>query len=128
MREAKDRLDEIGARAIAVAEGEPARAQRLMDEGMPFPLLLDPENQVRHIIGAADRIPLRNLLHPRGAIAYLKAWRRARFLRVTLSQATQRPGAAVLDAQLNVTWTHIGRRVGDYPDLEVVITELRRAS
>lgn len=127
MREAKHRIDDVGARVIGVAAREAHQAQKLLDEGIPFDLLLDPDEYVRKAVGASERISPLRLLSPSGARAYSKALRQARFFNVTMSEATQRPGAVILDAQLNVTWSHIGDRLGDYPDIEVVLTELRRA-
>ena len=128
MRERKTLVDEIGARVVGVAAREDFQARKLMDSGMPFDLLLDPEDHVRRALGSAERFGLMTLLHPKGAWAYMKAVRSsARFFDITLNQATQHPGVVVLDAQLNVTWRYIGRRLGDYPDVDEVLTEARRA-
>jgi len=95
---------------------------------MPFTLLLDPDNLVRQVMGSAERFGWGRLMHPKGAVAYARALRSSRrFFDVTLEQATQRPGVLVLDAQQNIVWTYVGNRLGDYPDVDVVFTELRRA-
>ncbi len=127
MREAEPIIAEIPANVIGVAAREASQAQKLMDAGMPYPLLLDPDNQVRQAIGSADRMSALRVLHPRGALAYLRSMGSRRFFHITASEATQRPGLVVLDAQLNPTWTHVGKSVGDYPALDVALTELRRA-
>jgi len=117
----------MGARVVGVAARDGSQAQRLIDAGMPFTLLVDPDNEVRRAIGADDKFSRLRLLDPRGAVAYLRSISHAKYYGLTPSEARRRPGVVILDAQLNPTWTHIGRGVGDYPDVEVVLTELRRA-
>ncbi len=127
MREARATIGAIPANVVAVAGREAEQAQRLIDDGMPYALLLDPDDQVRRAIGADQPLSRLRVVHPKGALAYWRAKRSSRFFHLTPSQARQRPGVIVLDAQLNVTWTHIGDAVGDYPPLDEVVTELRRA-
>jgi len=127
LREARDRLEDLGARVLVVGAREDSQAQKLIDDGMPFTLLMDPENEVRRRVGAAERFSPLRLLSPKGAVAYAKSLRRAKWFSITMSEATQRPTIAVLDAQLNVTWLRIGQQLGDYPSIDEVCTELQRA-
>jgi hypothetical protein len=128
LREREKLINEIGAHVVGVGERDEYQAKKLMDGGMPFDLLLDPEGVVREVLGSSNRLAPWKLLHPKGAVAYAKSLRPVgKFFDITMSQATQHPGVAVLDAQLNVTWSHIGDRLGDYPPVDVVLTELRRA-
>ena len=121
MREARDRLATNDTQVIGVATRADYQAQDLIEAGMPFPLLLDPENDLRHRLGiAATFRPLR-LLHPRGAVAYLRAARQARNFAPIWSQATQRPAVIVLNRELDVTWSHVGKQLGDYPSVEEVV-------
>ena len=71
MREAKPLIDEIGASVVGVAAKEAHQAQKLVDDGMPFPLLLDPEDELRTEIGTAARFSWLHLLHPKGAVGVL---------------------------------------------------------
>ncbi len=128
MREHEALIEEIGAQVVGVGEREDFQAKKLLEDGMPFDLLLDPTGQVRDVLGSSKRLPAWRLMDPRGLVSYAKSIRSAgRFFDVTMSQATQHPGVAVLDAQLNVTWNHVGERLGHYPDVDTVLTELRRA-
>ena len=100
MREARDLVQEAGGTVLGVGPREAHQAQKLLDEGMPYPLLLDPDNLVRTAIGSAERFGWWRLLHPRGAIPYLRAMKSSgRFFELTLSEATQHPGVVVLDAK-----------------------------
>lgn len=129
MRERESLLAEIGATVVGVAAREDYQAQKLLDDGMPFDLLLDPEDQVRTVLGSAERFGLWGLFHPKAMWPYLKAIRSSgRFFSLTLEQATQHPGVVVLDAQQNITWRYIGKRLADYPDVDTVLTEARRAA
>lgn len=128
MREAKPLIDEIGASVVGVAAKEAHQAQKLIDDGMPFSLLLDPDDALRTEIGTAGRFSWLHVLHPSGVMPYLRAMRSSgRFFSLTLSQATAYPGVVVLDAQQNITWRHDGRHLGDYPTVDEVLTEARRA-
>lgn len=117
----------MGAEVIGVAAREHAQAQRLLDDGMPFPLLLDPEQQVRRALGTTAKMAPLQLLHPRGLRAYARALRQGRFFDVTWSEATQTPGVAVLGPELMVQWVHRGSRLGDYPAPSEVLRRLEIA-
>mgnify|MGYP001812487238 CR=1 FL=1 len=117
----------MGARVVGVSARDARQAQRLVDAGMPYKLLLDPDQQIRGAIGSADRFSMARRLHPKSLAAHLGSLRQAKYFGLSRSEARRRPGIVILDAQLNPTWTYIGNGVGDYPDLEVVLTELRRA-
>ena len=127
LREAEAELAEIDANVVGVAAKEDYQAQALIDDGMPFPLLLDPEDKVRAIIGTAERMSPVALLRPAGALAYARSLKRARHFALTVSQATQRPATVVLDSEMNIAWSHLGKRPGDYPDVADALEALRQA-
>ncbi|NNE73330.1 MAG: hypothetical protein HKN26_06685 [Acidimicrobiales bacterium] len=125
MREAKPELDELGAVVIGVAAREDYQAQKLLDDGMPFDLLLDPTNQVREVIGSAARFGWHRLLHPKGVIPYVKAMRAVKWNGLTMAEANQRPAVGVFDAEHRLAWRHVGAQLGDYPTVDRVLAELR---
>jgi hypothetical protein len=127
LREHQDELDSIGARVLGVGTREDFQAAKLIEDGMPFPLLLDPENSVRAALGMADRFGLLRLLHPMGAVAYVKAARQAKRFDPVWGDATQRPGVAIFDSAGALSWTHLGTRLGDYPTVGSVLTALSAA-
>lgn len=129
LREHKPELDGLGAQVVGVGAREDFQARKLGSDGFPFPLLLDPEDQVRAALGSAERFSPARLLDPRGAMPYLKAVRRAgKFFDITLAQATQHPGVAVVNADLEVVWSYVGQRLGDYPPHALVLDELRKVA
>ncbi len=88
---------------------------------------MDPDNEVRARLGAADRLSGLRLFSPKVVVAYAKSLGRAKSFSPVRSEFTQRPVVAVLDAQLNVTWSHIGNQIGDYPSIDEICTQLQRA-
>ncbi len=128
MEEQKERVDALGGRVVAVAPREAYQAVRLAESGFDTPLLLDPNNQLRRALGAADRFPWRGLFSPRGVMAYVRAARQYRKSDPIWSSLTERPGMLALNAEGAVVWSHIGMRIGDYPTADACIEGLRRAA
>lgn len=106
---------------IGVATREDYQARRLMENGMPFELLLDPDDGLRAALDADARFRSWRLLHPRGALDYVRSFRQRRAFDPIWSQATQRPGMVLLDIDLRVSWSYFGRRIGDYPSVDEVM-------
>ena len=112
---------------LGVGTREDFQAKKLIEDGMPFPLLLDPQNSVRDALGMADRFGLLRVLHPRGAVAYVKSARQAKRFDPIWGDATQRPGVAIFDSTGTLSWTHLGTRIGDYPTVGSVLTAVSAA-
>jgi peroxiredoxin len=126
LREAQQQVSGLGAQVIGVATVADYQAQALIDAGMPFPLLLDPENLLRRELGIAGRFSLARLLHPQGAVAYWRAARQAKDFGPIWSQATQRPAVVIVDDHLEVGWSHFGKQLGDYPTVGEVLAATAR--
>jgi hypothetical protein len=124
LRERQDELDALGIGLIGVATREDYQAKKLMDQGLDVQLFLDPENGVRRALGIA-RFSWWRLLHPKGAIAYLRAMRQIKLFGPVWAEANQRPAILLLDADLNVLWSSIGSYLGDYPSADAVFAETR---
>lgn len=127
LRRVSDRLDEVraaGGAALGVSVGAPHQARWLVEErGIRFPLLVDPD---RHVYEALD-LPRRWWvgLNPRGWWNYGRALARGN-RQGRIIEPNQLPGLALLDADANAVWIHRGRALGDYPELDRVLDELRR--
>ena len=119
------------AHAVAVGGSTASQARWLQAERrVTMPLLLDPEHALRCLVGAKDPLGAR-LLDPRGLAAYVRTLSHGyRPQRIT-KDTVRTPGVVILDAQLTVRWRYVGRRLGDYPELEqvlVAVDDLRAES
>lgn len=127
LRDTAPKFEALGTQIVAVSVKAPYQAQHLLDNGMPFPLLIDPEDSVRKAIGI-ERMAATRLLTVSGARAYAKALGRWRDWTLKPSEATQRPGAILLDADQQVVWKHVGNRLGDYPTIDQLLEQAQALS
>jgi hypothetical protein len=127
LREQQDRLDSLDISLIAVGTREDYQARRLIDEGIGVELLLDPEDQIRQLLGAAARFEWWRLLHPAGAVSYAKSLSQAKRFDPIWAEANQRPGILLLDTQLEIAWMQMGSRIGDYPKADEVMDTVASA-
>ncbi|MGH7746803.1 MAG: AhpC/TSA family protein [Candidatus Dormibacteria bacterium] len=125
LRERHGDIVAMGGTVIAVGGAAAYQARHLMDSGVPFSCLLDPEHR---LFAALDlyRIPWRAWLWPRTYANYVKGARRARQGRISWPNALQRPGVVILDQQGRLVWAYRGQTVGDYPPVTEVMEQLRR--
>lgn len=112
---------------IGVATRESYQAQKLIDDGFGVELFLDPDDQIRRLLGSARRFEWWRLFHPVGAKAYLQAVRQAKRFDPIWAEATQRPGLVLVDRNLDLRWSRVGARIGDYPSADEVIGAVRDA-
>lgn len=123
MREAHTEIEKLGARVIAIGTGADWQAQRLMDEGMPFPCLVDPEANLYRALDIG-RMGWADLLRPDLWRNYIDAFRHGgRQGRVT-GDIRRLSGIAIIDPERTVRWLHRSATAGDYPPLAVVLTAL----
>jgi hypothetical protein len=127
LRERYDAIVAMGGSVVVVGGAAPYQARDLMDGGVPFPCLLDPDHRLFAALDL-DRIPWRVLLWPRTYVNYLRGARHARPGRISWSNALQRPGVVVLDSQGRLAWAHRGGTVGDYPSVDEVVAQVGRLS
>ncbi|WP_072690445.1 redoxin domain-containing protein [Rhodococcus marinonascens] len=120
----REDFEAVGFRLAAVGGAADYQARHLMEHGIGYPLLLDPDHS---LYGALDvhRIHWWMMLNPRTWWKYLSAARRARQGRIT-DHPLQAPGLAIIDADRTVRLLHRGRTLGDYPPAERVLEEARR--
>ncbi|MDW3177795.1 MAG: AhpC/TSA family protein [Acidimicrobiia bacterium] len=127
MRERQDELDQFNVRLLGVATREAYQAQKLTEDGFGVELFLDPDDQIRRLLGSAERFEWWRLFHPIGAKAYVQAVRQAKRFDPIWTEATQRPGLVLIDRDLNLRWSRVGARIGDYPSADEVIGAVRDA-
>lgn len=123
LREAEPQLAQLGVRVVGVATGADYQARALMDDGIPFPLLVDPDRNLYRALGI-DRIAWYRFLQPSTWRRYLRAAKGARQGRLT-GDLRQAPGVVIIDLDRRVRYLHRGVTLADYPDLDEVLDELR---
>jgi hypothetical protein len=118
-------IEALGVRVVAVATGADFQARRLMDQGSPFPCLVDPNAALYRVLGIG-RVGLRVAFDPSTYANYWRAWRRgARQGRIT-GDPRRLSGVAVVDAEGRLRWRYVASTIGDYPPIARVLDELRR--
>lgn len=122
LRESYDEVESAGAGAVAVATGAPFQARALMDGGVRFPCLLDPDKELYRALGIR-RIRWWRWFDPRTWTKYLSSATRARQGMLT-GDVLQAPGVLVLDADGVIRYLYRGRTLGDYPPLRDVLDAL----
>lgn len=127
MRERQAELDTFDLRLVGVGVREDYQARNLIEGGFGVELLLDPDNAVRTALGAGDRFSRWRLLNPMGALAYVRAARQAKWSDPIWADTRQRPAIFLLDENLDLAWSRIGNRLGDYPSADEVIAAVGSA-
>ena len=125
LREAHDTLDDLGADIVAIGPTADWQARRLAEDGVPFPLLLDPDRRFVHAVGLG-RMRWRQWLSPTWARNYFGAARTAGQGMVSARNATRLPGVVIVDRGGTLRWIHRGSTLGDYPTVDEVIAAVRR--
>jgi peroxiredoxin len=123
---ARPQLEAAGVRVVGVGGAADYQARHLMDHGIGFPLLLDPDHA---LYGALDvrRIRWWMMLAPRTWRNYLRAARKARQGRIT-AHPLQAPGFAIIDTDRTLRFLYRGTTLGDYPTISEVIAAARSAA
>jgi AhpC/TSA antioxidant enzyme len=125
VREAYPAIEALGARVVAVGTGADFQARRLMQEGTPFPCLIDANAALYRVLGIG-RIGLGALLAPATYLNYWRAWRRGSRQGAVTGDPRRLSGVAVVDAGGSVRWRHVATAVGDYPPMTTVLNQLQR--
>ncbi|MGH7333978.1 MAG: AhpC/TSA family protein [Candidatus Rokuibacteriota bacterium] len=125
MRAVHPTIGALGAGAAAVGTGADFQARLLMEEGSPFPCLVDPEATLYRVLGIGQ-VSLRMGFNLSTYANYWRAWRRgARQGRIT-GDPRRLSGVAILDAEGRLRWRYLATTIGDYPRISRVLDELRR--
>jgi peroxiredoxin len=124
LEETREQLESIGLGVVGVGGAADYQARHLMDSGVGFPLLLDPDHRLYEALGLC-RIHWWKLLSPFTWWKYLKAARRARQGRIT-GHPLQAPGLAIIDRDRTVRFLHRGETLGDYPSAGQLLEAARK--
>lgn len=127
MREAHPRIAALGVETVAVGTGAAWQAERLMEDGMPFECLVDPDANLYQALGIG-RVGMGEWFRPSTIRRYVAAFRRGgRQGRIT-GDWRRLSGVAVVSTDRRVRWSYRADGVGDYPaigDLLDVLDRLR---
>ncbi len=126
LRGAHPEIESLGAGALVVGTGADFQARQLMQDGLPFPALLDPDKNLYRALGI-ERIRWDQFVRLSTWKRYFASLRRARQGRPT-GDILQAPGIAILDPQCTIRYLHRGTTLGDYPPLVEVLGALRTAT
>ncbi len=123
LRPAYPKVEALGARAIAVGTAADYQAQALMDDGLPFPALVDPESNLYRAAGIR-RLSWWEFFKPGWMRMYWRAFRRGGRQAKITGDWLQLPGLLILDGDGVVRWLYRGKSIGDYPPLDDVLRRL----
>ena len=108
-------------RVIAVGGSTDRQARWLRDtKGVGMPLLLDPDQRVRALVGLGD-LTARQLSKAGGWANYARAIGSGFRPQVPTEHARSAPGIAVFDRNFDALWVHRGQMMGDYPPIDELI-------
>ncbi len=121
-----ERVRSLGATALAVGTAAGYQAQHLMDEGLGFPAVVDPNS---HLYRAVDLPRMRwwEMLRPQGARNYWRSFRRGNRQGRITGDAFQLPGVLVVDSSGVLRWLYRGKAIGDYPTMDETISAVAAA-
>jgi hypothetical protein len=125
VREAHPTIDALGARVAAVGTGADFQARRLIEDGCPFPCLVDPDAALYRVLGIG-RVGPHILLDPSTYTNYWRAWRRGARQGWITGDPRRLSGVSIVDADGRLRWCHLAETIGDYPPISTVLNELRR--
>ena len=111
---------------IGVGPKAPDQAARLLADGYPFPLLLDPDYHLGTAVGVGRQSLARYLFNLRAWARWLWAFVTNRRQGRITGHYSNLPGTAVVDASGEVHWVHRGTGLGDYPKVRHIVRELAR--
>jgi hypothetical protein len=125
VREAHAAIVGLGADVVAVGTGAHFQARRLMENGMPFPCLIDADAVLYGVLGIG-RVTLGTIVNPATYRNYWRAWRRGNRQGQVTGDPRRLSGVAVVDATGRLRWRHVAATIGDYPPLPTVLDQVRR--
>jgi AhpC/TSA antioxidant enzyme len=123
VREAHGEFTRRGTGLVAVGTGAAFQARELMEQGMPFPCLVDPAASLHRVLGFG-RVGWRLALRADTYTNYLRAWRRGARQGAITGDPRRLSGVAIVDAAGKLAWRYAARTIGDYPPLATLLAAL----
>lgn len=119
----RPQVEDKGLRVIGVGGAADFQARHLMDNGVGFPLMLDPKHRLYEALNI-HRIPWSTMASPFTWKRYLSSAKKARQGRIT-DHPLQAPGLAILDTDGTLRFLHRGRTLGDYPTIPELLSVIQ---
>lgn len=124
MASARTEIENLGATVIGVGPKSPSQAAKLVANGYPYPLFLDPDYNLGKAIGVGRQSLARYLFNLRAWSRWLWAFLTHRRQGKITGHYSNLPGTAVVSADGEVHWVHRGTGLGDHPPLRRIIHHL----
>jgi hypothetical protein len=117
-------IHDKGGSVIGIAPAPADQAAHLVNESIPFKLFVDPNQLVGARIGMGKQSLTHFVFSVPAWWRYLRAFFSGHWQRRITGRYSNVPGVCVVDANGNVSYTHRGSGLGDYPPLDTVLAEL----
>ena len=124
MASARTEIEGLGATVIGVGPKSPSQAARLVADGYPYPLFLDPDCNLGTAIGVGGQSLARYLFNLRAWSRWLWAFLTNRRQGKITGHYSNLPGTAVVDAWGEAHWVHRGTGLGDHPPIHRILHHL----
>ncbi len=123
LENARSDLGADSLRIVGLGKAADYQAKYLMQNGIGYELLLDPEENLYQAL-QLRRFGWWMILDPRMWWRYLRSLRSSRQGKIT-NHPLQSPGVVILGEDLTVIYLHRGESIGDYPPVDDVIRAAR---
>ncbi len=119
-------MADLGVGVIGVGPQAPQQADKLIEDGYPYTLLLDPDHNLGQALGVGRQSLARYIFNLRAWWRWLGAFLTHRRQGKFTGHHSNLPCTALTDANAQVVWRYHGTGVGDHPQLRVVMREAQR--
>lgn len=99
----------------------------IKENGLPWPMICDPERQLYRNFGLRTATPL-ELLSPFVALKAVTAMVQGHSVGLPVGDIRQLPGVFIIDTTGRIVYRYVGKDPADHPDAEIVLTALKTLS
>ena len=124
MQEHREQIEALGAKPLGISVGAAYQAAGLMNDTIPFDLLVDPDQNFKTATLQFKKVKLWTYALPTVWWRYLKWALKVRQGKITAS-LTEPPGVAIVDTEQTIRYLYQGETLGDYPPIGEVLDALR---
>jgi hypothetical protein len=125
---AQAKLADLGVGVVGVGPRAHFQATRLIEEGYPYPLLLDPDYNLAPAIGVGRQSLVRYIFNLRAWLRWVWAFFTHRRQGRVVGHYSNLPGTVLTTKDGEVVWSHRGTGLGDHPPLATILQEAEKLS